>query len=324
MNITIDMRMINSSGIGTYLKNLVPIIITYYNNDQFYLLGIPTTLHKLGLSNKKNVTVIACDAPIYSVQEQYALMKLIPKNTDLLWSPHYNIPVCYSGRMLATVHDVCHLAHPEWIEGLHKKLYARFMFQQVKRKAQHILTVSDFSKSEMVKFVGIDERRITVTHLGVDSSWFRPVEKHPIYHKPFFLYVGNVKQNKNISRLLEAFSRVQGHIPHDLIIVGKKEGFITGDDKTLQQAELLSDRVYFTGYVDDETLKQYFIRAEALVFPSLYEGFGLPPLEAMACGCPVIVSNIASIPEVCGDAALYCNPYQVEEIVEKIMIMVND
>jgi len=108
-------------------------------------------------------------------------------------------------------------------------------------------------------------------------------------------------------------------VPHDLVIVGQKEGFITGDRKVESGAAELGGRVKFTGLVDDALLKRYVACADALVLPSFYEGFGFPPLEAMACGCPAIVSDRASLPEICGDAALYCNPDDVEDIAARML-----
>jgi glycosyltransferase involved in cell wall biosynthesis len=113
-------------------------------------------------------------------------------------------------------------------------------------------------------------------------------------------------------------------VPHDLVLVGKKEGFITGDHLVAQEAHRLGGRVKFTGYVDDQQLRQYFAHADAMVFPSLYEGFGLPPLEAMAAGCPVLVSNAGPMPEVCGDAALYCDPRRPEDIAAKLLGLMSD
>ena len=123
---------------------------------------------------------------------------------------------------------------------------------------------------------------------------------------------------------MEAFSLIINSIPHDLVIVGRKEGFITVDKKVDSIARAIEDRVHFTGFVSDELLKQYYVHASALVLPSLYEGFGLPPLEAMACGCPTAVSNVASIPEVCGKASLYFNPYDIREIAKKIHLILTD
>src|SRR5262249_25179314 len=124
---------------------------------------------------------------------------------------------------------------------------------------------------------------------------------------------------KNLTRLLQAFRSITDRIPHHLVIAGQSEGFLTGDEKIAAEAASLKNRVHLTGALDQARLEQYMIHAEALVFPSLYEGFGLPPLEAMACGCPVLTSQAAALPEVCGDAALYADPYHVEDLAEKMV-----
>jgi glycosyltransferase involved in cell wall biosynthesis len=158
----------------------------------------------------------------------------------------------------------------------------------------------------------------------VDESWFDIRKTQNPHEKPFLLYVGNVKPHKNLSGLIRAFALIADQTNHDLLIVGKKEGFITGDETSSVEGAKLEGRVRFTGHVSDASLRQYVAHAEVLVFPSLYEGFGLPPLEAMAAGCPVIASGVASLPEICGDAALYCNPYQPRDIASKILELLAD
>ncbi|GGK34159.1 glycosyl transferase [Caldalkalibacillus thermarum] len=321
MNICIDMRMIESSGIGTYLYNLVLRLIrdTDYN---YYLLGSRRSLNKIIVQNK-SINFVEFDEKIYSLKEQIYFTNHL-SDIDLFWSPHYNIPIFYKGKLLVTVHDVFHLAMPKFVNGFHKKLYAKFMFSQIRKKADAILTVSEFSKKELNRWTKIESSKVYVTHNGVDESWFNVSRTQKVHDKPYFLFVGNVKPHKNLIRLLKAFESIKDEIPHDLIIIGKKEGFITGDAKVAEQAKLLDNRVHFTGYIEDDLLKKYMANAESLVFPSLYEGFGLPPLEAMACGTPVIVSNVASLPEVCGDAALYCNPHNVEDIADKMKLLIEN
>lgn len=179
-------------------------------------------------------------------------------------------------------------------------------------------------KKEFQKFVNGNQNNIYTVYNGVNNFWreFRDKDSNDL--KPYIVYVGNVKPHKNLISLVKAFEKVKNEIPHNLVIIGKKEGFITGDQEVIKYAEKLQDRIKFTGFVDNETLQGYIANAQALVFPSLYEGFGLPPLEAMACGCPVIVSNVASLPEVCGDAALYVDPYSPEDIAEKIKLLLSD
>lgn len=322
--ISIDLRMIQASGIGTYLKNLISKIITTFPIYKVNLLGKVEQMHQLNSVQCREIEFINCLSPIYSIAEQYELYQKIPSDTTLFWSPHYNIPLFYRGKLLVTIHDVFHLAMPHYVGGFHKYFYAKAMFTALRYKADAILCVSNFTANELARLTGIKQKKIHVIYNGVDRPWFNVQKGQNPCSKPFLFYVGNVKPYKNLLTLLEAFELIMDKIPHDLIIIGKKEGFITGDNVVFHRASSLGNRVRFAGYVKDDVLRQYFVHADALVFPSLYEGFGLPPIEAMACGCPVIVSNAASLPEVCGDAALYCDPYSPEDIANKIQLLMND
>lgn len=322
--ITIDARWINTSGIGTYLRNVLPGVVTAFPSKKFHLIGDRVALSTLQWTNSANVFLVEAKAPMYSFAEQLELVRNIPDGTTLFWATHYNIPLLYRGKMLVTVYDLFHLAKPELVGGLLKRLYAKIMFGMVRQRAAAILTISRFTRDEFVRFTGKTIQPIYPIHLGVADDWFHiPPSARP-YQRKYILFVGNVKPHKNLSALVKAFGLMCDQIPHDLVIVGKKEGFITGDAAVASIAASLGSRVHFTGYVDDETLHQYFAHAEAMVFPSLYEGFGLPPLEAMAAGCPVLSSNAASLPEICGDAALYFNPDSVHDISEKLMMMLTD
>jgi glycosyltransferase involved in cell wall biosynthesis len=317
--IAVDARMIGASGIGTYLSELLPRLIAARPGVTFDLLGLASVLGKLPWTRAQNVRTIHLDAPIYSVREQIALPWSIPRGTDLLWSPHYNIPLAWRGRLAVTVHDLAHLAVPEFVGGLHRRAYARFMFHQVGRTANAIITVSDFTRAEFDRLVGAPGVQPEVIHSGVDRGWFEIPPSASPHARPYLLYVGNVKPHKNLGRLLEAFRQLGSRIHCDLLILGKNEGFLSGDTGVRAAADRLAPRVQLLGDLPQEPLRRYVSHAEALVLPSLYEGFGLPPLEAMACGCPAIVSNVASLPEVCGDAAVYFNPLEPESIAEAIV-----
>lgn len=318
-NITIDARMINASGIGTVVKNILKRMIYLKPEWNFNILGNYGELNKFEYLHEDNVNIIKCDAPIYSIREQFELIKTIPENTDVFWAPHYNIPIFYGGKLVVTVHDVFHLAMPQFVEGVHKKVYAKFMFNMVKRKADKIITVSNFTASELKKYVGVSDEKIQVIYNGIDEEWFNVPLKEKVHHKPYILFVGNVKPHKNLKTLVKAFLEVKDNIEHDLIIVGKKDGFITGDGEVSKYVKGNEDRIIFTGYVEDDILKQYYKQADIFVFPSLYEGFGLPPLEALAAGCKrVICSNAASIPEVCSNMVEYfgfCDFYYLGRLI---------
>jgi len=322
--LTIDARWIRASGIGTYLRNTLPEVIAALPDEQFCLLGDKAVMAKLEGLGGSNVRLIEARSAMYSLSEQLEMATKIPKKTSLFWATHYNIPLVYRGKMLVTIYDLFHLALPDLVGGPHKRLYAKCMFNAVRRRANAIITISHFTKKELIRFTGRGKQEIFPIHLGVEDSWFNIKKSVNPHGKAYLLYVGNVKPHKNLSSLIKAFKSIVDKIPHDLVIVGKKEGFITGDRAAASVAASLSDRVYFTDYIEDEMLKQYFAHADAFVLASFYEGFGLPPLEAMAAGCPVIVANTASLPEVCEDAAIYCDPYSYEDIADKMVMVVND
>jgi len=322
--ITIDLRMLNCSGIGTYLKNTVPKIIKLMPHLNFSLLVRTEDLKKNNWFKDHNVTTIPYDAAIYSISEQIKTIRKIPKDSSLFWSPHYNFPFLYKGKLLVTIHDLFHVALPHLVGGFHKRLYAKYMFKAVLNKANTIITNSDFTKSEFLRLIGSPKYPIITTYLGVDEEW-RNVKKNPSpYSWPFLLFVGNVKPHKNLKTLIKAFEIIKDRIPHHLIIVGKKDGFITKDKKILHYTRGIDTRISFTGHINDALLKQYFSHADLFVFPSYYEGFGLPPLEAMAIGCPSIVSQIPSLIEVCGEAVHYFNSNDAQNLAEKMLNLINN
>jgi glycosyltransferase involved in cell wall biosynthesis len=319
--ISIDCRMINDSGIGTYLKNLVPLIVDLLPTYSFCLLGNKAALTQFDWINKTNIQIVELSSKIYSIGEQVELIKKIPKDSSLFWAPHINIPVLYNKKMLVTVHDVFHLALPQFNEGILKKIYARVIIELIQFKASSIITVSEFTKEELIRLTNFkSSNKIQRIHLGSESLKLNILkDNNDCPPKQYFLVVGNVKPHKNILNMLKAFELIKDEVKHDVIVVGKKEGFITGDPAVLELAEKMNDRVHFTGYVEDKLLKQYYSYAEALIFPSIYEGFGLPPLEAMSADCVVLASSLASMPEVCGDAALYFNPHDINDIASKMI-----
>ena len=315
MHVTVDARMIHSSGIGKVIENILKRLIPAKQEWNFSLIGCVKDLTQFSFSTLPNVELIDCESEIYTIGEQFDVVKKIPKNTDLLWVPHYNIPVFYSGKMIVTIHDVFHLAHPD---SFIKKMYAKIMFNSAVEKATTIICVSQFTATELQKYTNADTNKINVIYNGIDESWFN-IPKKDFLGNNYFIYVGNIKPHKNLERLLQAFRLIKDKVPQKLILVGKKEGFLTGMNNITELIKGMEDRVTFTGYVSDAELQQYVVHADAMIFPSLYEGFGLPPLEAMACGCPAVVSTAASLPEICKDAAIYCDPYDIQDIADKMI-----
>jgi glycosyltransferase involved in cell wall biosynthesis len=242
------------------------------------------------------------------------------------WTPHYNLPLfARTQRLVVTVQDVCHLALPEMTGGPVRRAYARLMLDQVRRRAHGVLFSSHFSRREMERLVGAPSAPTAVSPLAVSGEWWNTKDQSfRLMDGPYFVYVGNFKRHKNIPALLSGFRQVADRIPHSLVLIGRSKGLRV--DPAVQQALAgLERRVLLAGEVDDVTLRAYVAHATAFVTASLYEGFGLPPLEAMAAGCPCVVSNAASLPEVCGDAALYCDPRDASSIAARLLeIATND
>ena len=334
--IVIDVRMLNNSGIGVYIEYLVGGLISA-KKYKIILIGNENDINAKFNTNGI-YRVINVELPIYSLKEQFYLPFIIPK-CDIFWSPHYNIPLLpiVAKKRIVTIHDTYHLAYSKTL-NIFKVLYAKILLNSAVRLSEVVLTDSEFSKSEIIKFTNSIADKINILYVGIDTDRFIKVlsetSKIALAQRlqlpdKFLLFVGNVKPNKNLSKLLDAFlTTIKDHPEFNLVIVGKKEGFITGDKevyKLIEQNELLKSHVYFTGYVAVNDLPLIYNLATLLVFPSIYEGFGLPPLEAMACECPVVVSSVASMPEVCGNAGYYINPFESVSISEGIdQVISND
>jgi len=325
-SVVIDFRMHKSSGIGTYISNIMPFLIEKFDVT---LIGSSSEIEKSGFVG--DVKVIECSAKIYSIREQVDLFLKIPR-CDVFWSPHYNVPILpiRAKKRLVTIHDVFHLAFYEKL-NIKQKIYAKIVINQAVKKSNVILTDSIFSAKEIKRLLNVNVSQIV--SCAIKPNFFKPIQDiielkkvKDKYQLPddFLLFVGNVKPHKNLKNLLLALNTQP---KRHLVIVGKKDGFITGDNDVSQMLihnEDLRSRVCFTGYVEEQDLPVIYSLAKLFVFPSFYEGFGLPPLEAQACGCPVITSNAASLPEVCGDSVVYFEPNDVESIATKISSLYHD
>lgn len=314
--IAVDCRMLWASGVGTYLRAVLCRLIEkkYYH---FVLLGNRETISRWLEHVRPGVSIVHCDAPLYGIREQWKLWRAIPKKCDLFWAPHYVTPLLYNGNMLVTIHDMAHLAIRESVPNRAALVYAKLMFSYTVNKASKVITVSQFTKNELIKYINIIADKIEVIPHGCPELPRLPSSN--IMDKSYILYIGNVKPSKNLRRVIEAHARIFPVIQQPLIIVGKREGFITSDVELNKMVKDLPEhQVRFTGYISDQELARYYGEAGMLVFASLYEGFGFPAIEAMSFGVPVLASRAASLPEVCQDAALYCDPYSIEDIAEKM------
>ena len=245
-----------------------------------------------------------------------ALGKLTAK--DLFFSPGYNSPLFCNSPFIFTVHDLNHIDRPENSSPL-KRLYYRTVLKRACHRAASILTVSEFSRGRIVEWSGVPPEKVVNVGCGVDPE-FHPGVAPYAFPFPYILCVSNRKRHKNEFRLIAAFAQARIDAEIRLVLTGES----TAELKNYIDRYHVAPRVQFTGMVPDAQLPSLYRSAEALVFPSLYEGFGLPLLEAMACGTPAVTANSSALPEVAGGAALLVDPNSVEQIAQAMERIVGD
>jgi glycosyltransferase involved in cell wall biosynthesis len=252
---------------------------------------------------------------------------------DLFHAPHYVLPPLTPCRSVVTIHDCIHLRFPQYLPNRLAYLYARGSLWMATHRAARVLTVSETSKRDILRYFRVPEKKIDVIYNAIDErlgeapsdeelSLVR--ERYQLYD-PFVLYAGNIKPHKNLERLIDAFHSLRkGELENvKLLIIGDEISKYATLRRAVHRLKL-HKHVRFLGFVPDKTLASLYRLASVFVFPSLYEGFGLPPLEAMAAGTPVITSNVSSLPEVVGDAAVLIDPYDPDAISEAIQRVLQD
>ena len=247
----------------------------------------------------------------------------------VLWSPNNTGPLA-TARQVCTIHDLIPLDNPEWFSRRFSGWYGWLMPKLV-RQVAHIITVSEFTRGRVIDRFGVRPDKVTVVRNGIDEK-FSPRSTDEITsarHEAglpegrYFLFLGSLEPRKNIGRLLQAWERIAGKVSDDiwLVVAGARGSASVFSDAGLKQ---IPARVHLTGYVKDEALPALYSGALGVVYPSLYEGFGLPPLEAMSCGAPVVTSSTTSLPEVTGDAAVLVDPLDVGAIAAAMLRVAED
>ena len=265
----------------------------------------------------------------YSISELFSISKIANRTSvDLFHAPHYVVPLNLKMPFVVTVHDLIHLKFPQYFP-VHKRAYARWMLRRVCKEARGIITVSQRTKADLAKDFEIKKEKISVCHIGVSSSFFSPVFEEEISQfigeyslpKEYLLFIGNLKPHKNVSGLIEVWAKLPDSIRPALLIVGEGKKYGLSLKRQIQNLGRAKE-VFFTGSLPEDAIRALYQCAIAYVQPSWYEGFGLPPLEAMASGIPVAVSNRGSLPEIATDAALVFDPGDSESFgfaLEKIL-----
>lgn len=334
MTIGIDARLIDETGVGRYIKNLIAQL-SVVDTTNGYVVFLPSKA--FGSFKPPNARWKKVEAPVrwHTLAEQFVMPRLFAQaRCDIVHIPYHNPPVFYSGSMILTIHDLIILHFdtgkattlPTPLYKLKRLGYFIELWIGL-RKAKHIIAVSEATKQEIIGHFGIQPEKITVTYEGVDEHITAAKTKkttpalQKIIEGQYILYVGNAYPHKNLDALLQSFVHLRNKDPQHqmkLVLVGSDDFFYQRLRMTAGTLGL-SDVVIFFGQANDADLYHLYTHARAFIFPSLMEGFGLPALEALSLGCPVIVSDIPVFHEILGDAARYINSRDPKAIADAIL-----
>ncbi len=326
MRVLFDARMLYHSGIGRYLRNLCSQLSKGDFDIDIILAGDKEKINRfeegsqIKIGEKKMY-----NTPIYSLREQIAgswIVNRYKNSVDIFHYPHFNIPWFISGKEIVTFHDLIHLRFPEYFGRL-KVSVARHQILRVLKNAKKVIAVSESTERDLISLDHNVSDKIRVIYNGV-SEFFKPLSRDHINSflekkglGRYILYVGNRKPHKNLSGVLSTFSSVKNRFQDlKLVIIGDKKD---ETEEVREKIKELGNKVIDIEYANDNELLKYYNGARVFFYPSLYEGFGFTPLEAMASGTPVITSNTSSLPEVVSNAAIMIDPNKNTEMVNALV-----
>jgi glycosyltransferase involved in cell wall biosynthesis len=323
-------------GLGRYTKEIVDNILRM-DSENNYVIFLSPENYDLFSTEKENVKKVLVKSRWYSWSEQIIFPWQIRKEKlDLMHFTHFNAPILSAVKFIVTIHDLILTKFPIQRASLLPPLYYKikylaykFVISMAVSRSKKIIAVSEFTKKDIEKKFKVKKDKIRVIYEGVSDlvlneeedreSDKKVLKKYNIGDTRYLLYVGNAYPHKNLESLLDIFKKIKKDFPSLLLVlVGKEDYFYKRIKKHAKSLDLSNEDVIFADYVSDKDLASLYRNALAYVFTSLYEGFGLPPLEAMAYNCPVVSSNQASLPEVLGEAALYFDPYNNIDVYEKL------
>ena len=332
LRIGIDVHSIGSQNGGnqTYYHELVRALAEAPRGHQFILYHTKRAVLS-GIIDRDNMRLTRLWPSHRLLRIPFTLPCLARRDRLDIFHAQYIVPPLLNCRTVTTIHDIAYEHFPQYFP-FHQRAWLKALVPLSARRADHIITVSEHSKRDLVETYGINEDKITVTYEGASSA-FRPIdrrlakkrlsEKYQITDK-FILYVGRLQARKNIGRLVGAYNRLRkSGNEHKLVLVGKADSLFQPVLSRIRELRLEND-VLLRGYVPDEDLPYFYSAADVFVYPSVYEGFGLPVMESMACGTPVVTSLGSSLDELAGNAALLIDPLDEQSIAAALVRMLGD
>ncbi len=328
MRIGIDVRKINDFGIGTYIQNLIKYLLELDKQNQYFLFFNHQDIQNFSYP-KEQVVKLIDNSPKYSIREHFSLSHQAQKyDLQLFHEPHYTLPYFLKCKKVVSIHDLIHLKFPQSLPHRRAYIYAKFMIGQALKKADKILVGSENSKNDIIEMFKTRAGKIAVIFYGVDEI-FKPIKDQNLlenfknkYKLPdkFVLYSGSIRRHKNLENALRAYALLKDKSYH-LVLAGVGLQNQKQLEPILKELKI-ENNVKIMPFLDYAELVLLYNSAEVLFFPTLYEGFGLPVLEALACGIPVISSNNSSIVEVSAEAAILVDPLNLKEmadVLEKVL-----
>ena len=328
--IGLDARMYRRStgGIGSYTHALLEYLAQIDRKNNYYVFLTDEDLKEYNLK-AKNFTPVRAPYPHYSIPEQWGFLKLLNSyHLDLVHFTNANFPIFYRRKFVITIHDITMLLHPASGKqsAFIPKMFYLLILKRAIKKSQNIIVDSQNTKNDLANILRAPREKISVVYLGVDES-YQPDSRPGQIKRPYLLFVSQWRPHKGIQNLVKSFEILDKRFKiHDLklVITGKPNPKFPEIEERVNSSAL-RPRIITPGFVEEKDMTSLYANAAAFVFPSIYEGFGLNPLEAMACGTPVATSNVSCIPEVCDKAALYFDPDDPEDIALKThTLLTND
>ena len=325
-----DALDIQYAGVHVYTREIIRAVTSLDKNNEYILIRPESKNQYDGV--KEIIVPLSEKIPMHRGMRQYGAIPSAARklNPDIVIEPGHFGPFFLPKKVkrVTVIHDITPVIMPDYHIFM-SRLFHKLFLPGILKRANHIITNSEYTKSDVVTHYPITKDKTTAILLGKDEN-FKPdnndgfLKKYNI-QKPYFLYVGTLEPRKNLSRLISAFEQLvdNGICNHQLVLAGKK-GWKIDDLYTQIENSSAKNNIILPGFVDKEDLAALYTHADIFVYPSYYEGFGLPILEAMSCGVPVITSNTSSLPEVGGDAALYFDPMSIQDLYETLSKLITN